>query len=119
MRRKSQIDYVMAPADQPGVELDLYGFIDDVKLEMTERPRSATAWFSLDGKPHRLELNNPESFSALTDLLAGFCWCIRITNRNVAEGNQLEFRRYRLEIGGEDGPEIETDIDSFEHFVAD
>ncbi len=96
--------------------LDLYGFIDSMEVHLSQYPRRAVATFSLEDNKHTLALDNPLSLEPLMYLLNG-CWNIQITDRNIAEGNCLNYGRYRLGIGGEDGPVVEVLIDSFEHTI--
>jgi hypothetical protein len=101
-------------APSNGIALDLYGFMESMEVHFSENPRRAVATFSLRGERHVLRLNGPQSFLPLMSLLED-CWCIQVIDRNIAEANQLEFGRFGVRIGDEDGPIAETLIDSFEH----
>ncbi|MEO0587258.1 MAG: hypothetical protein AAF078_06415 [Planctomycetota bacterium] len=78
-----------------------------------------TGWKpALRGRPatEPFTLLNPRPLGQLMSLFSD-CWCIDVIDRNVSESNQLEFGRYKLGIGGEDGPEVEVVLDDFAHSV--
>lgn len=97
--------------------LDIYGWLSEITLQILDHPRRATIKYLLDGKRWCLQLDNPVP---LTKLLAVFeeCYGFRIYDRNVEEGNHLEFGRYRIEVWCEDGPMAECTADRAEETAA-
>jgi len=99
-----------------GQILEVYGCLESMTLSVSQWPLVATVRFILQGEPHELELINPRPLAPLMDLLQD-CWCIEVIDRNVSESNQLDFGRYKIGIGGEDGPEVEIVVDDYSHSV--
>ena len=99
-----------------GQILEVYGFIESMALHVTELPTVAVVRFRLHDEHHTLELLNPRPLGPLMNLFDD-CWFIDVVDRNVSESNQLEFGRYKLGIGGEDGVEVEVVLDNYAHSV--
>lgn len=91
------------------IEFD--GFIDQIVVRVSQHPREAVIEFNLDGQPRSLQLINPRPLSALMEVFDD-CWSIRVIDKNLEEGNCLEFGRYRVEFWDEDGPAVEFLVDA-------
>lgn len=102
--------------ERTGQILEVYGCLESMTLSVSQWPITAVARFTLKGEPHTLEFLNPRPLEPLMQLFQE-CWCIEVIDRNISESNQLEFGRYKLGIGGEDGPEVEIILDDYAHSV--
>lgn len=102
--------------ERPGQILEVYGFLESMTLSVSHWPITAVARFTLKGESHTFEFLNPQPLEPLMHLFQE-CWCIEVIDRNISESNQLEFGRYKLGIGGEDGPEVEVMLDDYAHSV--
>jgi hypothetical protein len=78
----------------------------------TAEPTAVLSFASPDGK-HSLRLFAPKPLSSLLAMFDN-CYEIRLSDRNTAERNQLEFGRYQLQIWDEDNPIGEANVDDFE-----
>lgn len=94
--------------------LEIYGYLEDISLHISAYPYTAVINYTLDGKKGGLLLEMPQPPDALLSVFSraqyGFC----VYDRNVEEGNQLEFGRYKVEFWDEDGPKAECLADRFE-----
>ena len=95
------------------VLVDLQGYATNVTANIQSTPRIATISFSIHGMQHVLRLLNPSRLTYLDDLLGEF-YGVTIIDRNVDEGNQLEFGRYRVQLHDEDSVALEVIVDHFD-----
>jgi len=98
--------------------LDIYGFLDDITIRVTQHPRQACVDFQFEGKLHSFRFENPEPLTSLMLLFDG-CWNIRVIDRNLETQGWLEFGRFRVELWDEDNSITDFTVDRFEHFAAD
>ena len=82
------------------------------KLTITQFPRDAVLKFSSGEETYDLRFDNPRPLMAITSALED-CDQVRISDRN-ANGMQLEFGRYNVELWDEDNPYAEFTVDAFE-----
>jgi hypothetical protein len=88
----------------PTIVLDLYGIWGNRSVAITQIPFVARLTFEFEGKPRALQIVRPSSCAELTKFLDGECCHIAVFDRNAEEANFLEFGRFRVELGDEDGP---------------
>ncbi len=95
-----------------GLIVDLYGSITLTRICVSQYPREAVVQFELKGRPESIIIANPEPLNALMAALEN-CYGIRVFDRNIEEGNCLEFGRYRVEFWDEDNPIADLLADGF------
>jgi hypothetical protein len=99
-----------------GVVFDTYGIASDLELHILTIHTGgyqATLTFSATGRRQALRLINPQPLSALVGIFED-CHGIRVIDQNAAEGNQLQFGRYRVEFWDEDQMFGRAIVDTFE-----
>jgi hypothetical protein len=98
--------------------LDLYGIWGSGRsLFMTGFPRVARLTFDFEGVSRELTIANPSSFLEVAEFLTGDCCQIAVFDRNVEEGNFLEYGRFRVEFHSEDDliTQFEADAVTYEN----